>query len=180
MTGFVVFLKEKKSIYIYIHEYGYVWNVHRMSIKIEHRNLETRKTRNDFSVQVLNFLLPLNLKVFRLKEREAQSFYSGFFICTPLQHVWHPPQRSPRANENQPSSPEAGLISTNWLFQNLPKSSALFRCVTSFALASPRFPSRAIVTSQSDTSALRARVWTPLLMLHLSNPCAEPKGSQPN
>ena len=27
--------------------------------KIEHRNLEIRKTRNDFSVQVRNFLLPL-------------------------------------------------------------------------------------------------------------------------
>ena len=55
-----------------------------MSIKIEHRNLEIRKTRNDFFVQVRNFLLPLSLKFFRHKEREAQSFYSGFFICPPL------------------------------------------------------------------------------------------------
>ena len=74
-------------IYIYIYIplpwYGYVWNVHRMSIKIEHRNLETRKTRNDFSVQVRNLLLPLSLKVLRHKEREAQSFYSGFFIPPP-------------------------------------------------------------------------------------------------
>ena len=61
--------------------YGYVWNIHRMSTKIEHRNLETRKTRNDFSVQVRNLLLPLSLKVLRHKEREAQSFYSGLFIC---------------------------------------------------------------------------------------------------
>ena len=51
-----------------------------MSIKIEHRNLEIRKTRNDFSVQVRNFLLPLSLKVLRHKEREAQSFYAGFCI----------------------------------------------------------------------------------------------------
>ena len=71
-------------------------------------------------------------------------------------------------------------FSTNWLFQNLPKSSARFRCVTSFALASLRFPSRAIVTSLRDTSALHARAWTPVLKLHLSNPCTEPKGSQPN
>ena len=113
-----------------ITRYGYVWNVHRMSIKIEHRNLEIRKTRNDFFVQVQNFLLPLSLKVLRHKEGEAQSFYPGFFI-SPSQHVWHPPQRSPRASENPPSSPEAGLISTKWLFQNLPKSSVLFRCVTS-------------------------------------------------
>ena len=49
----------------------------------EHRNLEIRKIRNDFFVQVRNFLLPLSLKVLRHKEREAQSFYSGFFICPP-------------------------------------------------------------------------------------------------
>ena len=41
------------------------------------------------------------------------------------------------ASENQPSSPEAGLISTHWLFQNLPKSSTLFRGVTSPALRNP-------------------------------------------
>ena len=82
-------------IYIYIYtmdRYGYVWNGHIMFIKIEHRNLETRKTRNDFFVQVRKFLLPLSLKVLRHKEGEAQSFYSGFFISTPRQHVWSPPQ----------------------------------------------------------------------------------------
>ena len=46
-------------------------------------NLEIRKTRNDFFVQVRNFLLALSLKVLRHKEKEAQSFYSGFFICSP-------------------------------------------------------------------------------------------------
>ena len=121
-----------------IARYGYVWNVHRMSMKIEHKNLETRKTLDDFFVQVRSFLLPLSLKVLRHKEREVQSFYSDFFVCPPT--LWHPPQRSLRASENQPSSPEAGLISTNWLFQNLPKSSAHIRCVTSFALAKPPLP----------------------------------------
>ena len=152
--------------YIYIYIY-----------KADHRNLEIRKTRNDFSVQVRNFLLPLSLKVLRHKEREAQYFYPGFFICTPS--VRH----QPKASASQRKStvfPEAGFISTNWLFQNLPKSSAHFRCVTSFALASLRFPSRAIVTSLSDTSALLALAWTPVLMLHLTNPCTEPKDSQPN
>ena len=169
------------SHYVILPWYGYVWNVHRMSIKIEHRNLGTRKTLDDFFVQLRNFWLPLSLKVIRHKEREAQSFYSGFLIWPHhRQHVWHPPQRCPWASENQPSSPEAGLISTNWLFQNLPKSSARFRCVTSFALANLRFPSRAIVTSLSYTSALRTRTWTPVLMLHLTNPCAEPKVSEPN
>ena len=42
-------------------------------------------------------------------------------------------------------------------FSNLPKTSARFWCMTSFALPFPRFPSRAIVTSLSDTSALPAR-----------------------
>ena len=56
-------------------------------IKTEHRNLERRKIRNDFSVQVRNVLLPLRLKVLRHKEREAQSFYSGFFICPPPTRV---------------------------------------------------------------------------------------------
>ena len=62
--------------------YGYVWNVHRMSKKIEHKNLEIRKTRN-FLVQIRTFLLPLSLKFLWHKEREAQSIYSGFFICPP-------------------------------------------------------------------------------------------------
>ena len=158
---------------------AYVWNVHRMSIKIKHRNLEIRKTRNDFSVQVRNFLLSFSLKVFRHKEREAQSFYSGFFICLPPQHMWHPPQRPPRASESQPSSLEAGLNSTNWLFQNLPQPSARFRCVTSFALASLRFPTGQL-WHLWVTRPFCVYAWTPVLMLHLSNPCTEPKDSQPN
>ena len=112
--------------------------IKKINSQIKKPHLEIQKTRNDFSVQVRNFLLPLSLKVLRHKEREAQSFYSGFFICNP------PPPilcdtcpRPPRASESQPSSSKAGLNSTNWLFQNLPKSSTHFRCVTSFALASP-------------------------------------------
>ena len=60
-----------ECLYIYIYIY------------IEHGNHETRKTRNDFLVQVRNFLLPLNLKVLRHKERDTHSFYSGFSICPP-------------------------------------------------------------------------------------------------
>ena len=56
-------------------------------IYIKHRNLEIRKTRNDFSVQVRNFLLPLSLKVLRHKERDTHSFYSSLFIS-------HPPSRA--------------------------------------------------------------------------------------
>ena len=96
------------NVYIYIYIY------------IEHRNLEIRKTRNDFSVQVRNFLLPLSLKVLRHKERDTHSFYPGFFIC-PLLISCDTCPRPPRANESQPFSPEAGLNSTNWLFQKNPK-----------------------------------------------------------
>ena len=49
-------------------------------IYIEHRNPETRKTLTTFS-------LPLSLKVLRHKERDTQSFYSGFLICPPLRLV---------------------------------------------------------------------------------------------
>ena len=110
-----------------------------LHIYIEHRNLEIRKTRNDFSVQVRNFLLPLSLKVLRHKEREAQSFYSGFFICpTPntcgTRHKGLREQA--KANRLLPRQVSSLLYR---LFQNLPKSSARFRCVTSFALSSPHF-----------------------------------------
>ena len=125
-----------------------------MSIKIEHRNLETRKTLDDFFVQVRNFLLRLSLKVFRRKEIEAQSFYPGLFICTP-QNVWHPPQRSPRASESQPSSSEAGLNSTHFL--QIPQILRAIPVRDVICTRSPRFPSRAIVKSLSNTSALPAR-----------------------
>ena len=52
------------------------------------------------------------------------------------------------------------LVSTLLTFFKFPKSSARFRCMTSFALCNPVSPSRAIVTSQSDTSASNARVNT--------------------
>ena len=67
-----------------------------LHIYIEHRNLEIRKTRNDFSVQVRTFLLPLSLKVLRHKERGTTFLFWLF-------HLPHPPQRSPRATESQPS-----------------------------------------------------------------------------
>ena len=123
-----------------IARYGYVWNVHRMSVKIEHRNLEIRKTRNNFSVQVWNFLLTLSLKVLRHKEREAQSFYSGFFICPTISCDTCPRPR--RANESQLSSPEGVLNSTPLtdffkISQNPPRASGAWchlHSVTPFSI----------------------------------------------
>ena len=43
----------------------------------------------------------------------------------------------------------------------------------------PRFPS-GLLWHLWVTRPLRARAWTPALILHLSNPCTKPKGSQPN
>ena len=144
-----------------------MWNVHRMSIKIEHRNLEIWKTRNDFSVQVRNFLLPLSLKVLRHKERDTHSFYSGFFI----------PPRPYRATPAQGLCEEAkvncllpGQDSTQLTdFIKIPKFSARFRCVTSFALAS-RF-----LTPQAPLSSLwrafQVHTNNNWLHRHLHAPC---------
>ena len=117
-----------------------------MSIKIEHRNLETQKTLNDFFVHERNFLLPLSLKFFRHKEREAQSLYSGFFICHP-RHTRVEPATKVSVSKQKSTVSFGVQFSTNSHFKNLSNSPACFRCVTSFALASLRFSSRAIVTS---------------------------------
>ena len=146
-------------LHSHIHEYAKrTYNVHIYIYKIEHRNLETRKTHNDFSVQVRNFLVPLSLKVLRHKEREAQSFYSGFFISPPP--ISCGTRHKGLCEQAKVERLLPRQVSTLQTFFKFPKSSARFRCVTSFALASPRFPSRAIVTSLSDTSALRVRVNT--------------------
>ena len=136
-----------------------------MSIKIEHKITKFEKylTTSQFSYETFYYLW---VKGFDIRKRDTHSFYSGFFICPPPHLVRHQPKAS--ASKQQVSSQVTDF------------SSARFRCMTSFALTSLRFPSRAIVTSLSDTSTARARTWTPALMLHLSNPCTEPKGSQPN
>ena len=111
----------------------WTYNVH---IYIKY-NIGTSK--HDFFVQVWNFLLPLSLKVLRHKEREAQSFYSGLFICTPI--LCNTCPRPPRASKNQPSSPEAGLISTLIFLkfsQNPPHASGPWRhvhCVAPFPIS---------------------------------------------
>ena len=150
-----------------------------MSIKIEHRNLEIQKTHNDFSLQVQNFLLPLSLKVLRHKERDTHSFYSSFFICPPSTHTcgtrhkghWPGFGKKAKANSLLPRQ-----VSTPLTFFKIPK---IFWCMMSPTLCCPHFPS-GLLWHLWVTRLLCARMWTPVLMLHLSNPCTEPKGSQPN
>ena len=104
-------------------------------IYIEHKNLEIRKTRKDFSVKVRNFLLPLSLKVLRHKERYTYSFYSGFFICPHPYLVQYLPKATSSKRKSTLLVRCTVLNSTD--FFKIPKSSARFGCVTSFAPASP-------------------------------------------
>ena len=153
----------------HIHEYvKCTWNVHYIWIS-KHENTY------DFFFQVRNFLLPLSLKVLRHKERNTHSFYSGFFIC-PSISMRHLPKASASKRKSTVfsrgrSQPHSQIFSKS---PNPPRASDAWR--HSHLLAP--FPIWAGLTSLNDTSAVRA--WTPTLMLHLSKPCAEPKGSQPN
>ena len=70
-------------------------------------------------------------------------------------------------------------LSTLLTFFKFPKSSTRFRCVMSFALCNP-VSHLGLLWHLCVTRPLRARAWTPVVRLHLSNPCAEPKGSLPN
>ena len=146
-----------------------------MSIKIEHCNLETRKTLTNSQFRYETFYcLYFITFYFRHKEREAQSFYSGSFISCGTRY------KASRASESQPSSPEAGLNSQTDFFkisQNPPRASGAWRhshCVTPFPISG-----YCDISEWHVYSAL-ARTWTPALILHLSNPCTEPKCSQPN
>ena len=133
------------------------------------RNLEIRKTRNDVSVQVRNVLLPLSLMVFRHKEIEAQSFYSGFFICSA------PSRAAPATRPRELAKANRlvrSLVSTILTFIKFPKSSARFRSVTSFTLASP-VSHLGLLRHLWVTRLLCARALTHVLMLHLCNPCTE-------
>ena len=108
-------------------------------------------------------LLCSGMKLFITFELNVSTERGAIFLSW-LFHQ-HPPTRVALATKVSASKRKSTAsfsvqFSTHWLFQNLPKSSARFRCVMSFALASLRFPSRAIVTSLSDMSALRTRAST--------------------
>ena len=136
------------------------------------------KNTYNFSVQVRNFLLPLSLKVFRHKEREAQSFYAGVFICAaPPSHVTPAQVLREQAKVN----PFCSVSSLNSLtFFKFPKSSVRFQCVTSSALCNPVSHLGYCDIFEWHVCSACARAWIPMLILHLTNPCAELKGSQPN
>ena len=132
----------------------WIYNVH---IYIT-QNIGSRNTKNtyDFSVQVRIFLLPFSLKVFRHKETEAQSLYSGFFVCpTPISYDTCPRPR--RASESQPSRPVSSHNSLTDFFkisQNPPRSSGAWR-------HSVAPVSHLGLLWHRVTRPLRMRAWTP-------------------
>ena len=128
----------------------------------------------------------MSLKVLRHKERDTIFLYRLFHLppppntCVTSHKGLREQAKTNRLPPRQVSSQLFRcLVSTNWLFQNLPKSPARFRCLTSFALCNP-VSHLGLLWHLWVTHPLCARAWTPVLMLHLSNPCTEPKGSQPN
>ena len=117
-------------------------------------------------VKVWNFIT-IESKVFRHEERETQSFYADFSICTP------PTTRCTTglisaSPESQPSSSDAKTQLTD--FSQVPQNPPgrhLHPPVT--------FPIWDFYFDISESHILSACAWTPALMLHLTNPCAKRK-----
>ena len=147
-------------IYIYIYIY------------IEHRNLGTRKT--------LTFYKRYYLRFFDIR-REMHIFSILAFSSAPPHLVRHLPKASAGKWKSTLLVLCPVLNSTYGIFQNppnpqnLPRASGAWRHPHSVAPVS-----HLCYCDISEWHALSARPRTPVLMLHLSNPCTEPKGSQPN
>ena len=113
---------------------------------------------------------------------ETQSFYAGFFIW-PLSREasmackFVSPQQAPKVEH--PRSASSFNSSTFFEIHKILRALPVHDVTRT---SSPVSSSQAIVTSLSDMSALCAseRALPPALRLHLTNLCAEPKGSQPN
>ena len=71
------------------------------------------------------------------------------------------------------------LVSTLLTFFKFPKSSARFRCVTSLAPRNPTSNVGYCDISEWHVRSVCPRALPPASRLHLTYPCAEPKGSQP-
>ena len=119
------------------------------------------------------------VKGFNTRKRDAQSFYDDFSICppppraTPVAHKFVWPQRAPKINPSRSESSSKLLT-----FSNLRGSSA--HASGAWCHSHPSSPPLSgifILTSVNDTSSPHARQHL-CSSFHLTNPCAEPKGSQ--
>ena len=123
-------------------------------------------------VQVRNFIT-FELKVIRHEKRETQSFYADCFYICPKPRAAPHLQTTGLASagpESQPSRSHAGTQLN--AFSPIPQIlSPRFRCMTSFT---PHFLS-AVLFWHLWMTHLPARVWTPALMLHQTNPCTKRK-----
>ena len=139
-------------------------NVHKMLINIYRNPKYTTFTK---LVQVRNFIT-FELKVIRHGERETQSFYADCFYkrtnLSVLAQLWISTLSFGSRN------------STHCFFSNLSPHSGAWR--HSHPLVP--IPIWDFYFDISEWHILSVRVWTPALMLHLTNPCTEPKGSHPN
>ena len=100
----------------------------------------------------------------------------AFFICLPSRSV--PVTKATglaSASKRKPTVFSRGRSQLYNDFFKIPKFSGRFRCVTSFALASPS----GLFWHLWVTRPFNVRAWTHVFMLRLSNPCTEPKDSQP-
>ena len=150
------------------------WNVHRMFITHiwitgipkheKHLRLLSSGTKLFYYLWVKSF--------FDIR-RKIQSFYADFSICPKPRAT--PAARPRRASESQPSSSDRKTQLTDFS-QISAHASGVWRHSHPWS-----YPLSGIfiVTSLNDTSAPRARDHL-RSCLHLTNPCTEPKGSQPN
>ena len=147
---------------------------------IEHRNLEIRKHVTTSLFRYETFFYYFWVKGFNIR-RETQSFYAGFFICplsraAPMARKFVSPQRAPKVEPPRSASSFNSL--TFFKFPpNPPRASGAWR--------HPHFVTRFIISGYCDISewhvrSVCARALPPASKLHLTNPCAEPKGSQPD
>ena len=104
---------------MFIYLYIYIYNIYTSNIGISKHEKHLRLLCSGTKL-----LLPLSLKVLRHKEREAQSFYSGFVIfptsrATPVQGL----RKQVKANRLLPRQDSTPLI----FFRNPPRASGAWR-----------------------------------------------------
>ena len=146
-----------------------------MFIKCSYITLESLnpKTLDDLLVQVRNFLLPLSLKVFRHKERDT------IFLCWLFHLHPHPHNTCDTCRKATRESTvfSRGRTQLTDFFQNPPRVLPVHNIID---IPWSNFLSGIfILTSLNDTSSPRVRE-NLRSCLHQTNPCTEPKGSQPN
>ena len=114
-----------------------------------------------------------------MRKSEAQSFYDDFSIPPSTTTTCDTRRKASASFESHSSSSDAKTQPTNFFLnpQNPPRTLPVHDVIH---IPRSHFLSEvSIVTSLNDTSASRVREHL-RSCLHLTNPCTEPKGYQPN